>query len=223
MTFAADGAPDAGLSVAAALQSTLAALWNNPFAAVAVESIELEVGVAPVAHRYRVEALHYDRGPLRPGQDFEVHCVLRRYRGETLTRRVLLRIPEEITGTETLMLAVGPPEQTDRALGRPLEARLGSARDLDTMIRALGERRAAHRLTAVLFRRAGGVVSRGAEYGALPPTAERLLASRGAAGESERTTVAQLARAEVELDGPLVGGLMVRLSVDPARGSDEEE
>jgi hypothetical protein len=223
MAFAGERAPDPGLSVAGEIQQTLSTLWLNPFDQVEVGAIELEVAVAPEARRYRIEALHYDRGPLRPGQSLELHCVLRKHRGETITQRIELAIPPGIAREETLILAVGPPQQTQRALGRPLDQRLNSARDLGSMIQALGERRSAHRLTAVLFRRAGGVVSSGAEYGDLPPTAERLLASRGAAGRSKRTKVALLAREEIELDGPVEGGLAVRLTIDPALGSLEEE
>jgi hypothetical protein len=223
LAVAGEGVPDTGLSIAGEIQRTLGALWRNPFAPLEVEGIELQVSVAPEARLYRVEALQYDRGPLRPGEVLDLQCVLRKYRGETVTRRFRLPIPRDLAGEETLVLAVGPPDQVERALGRPLDRRLSSARDLDTMIRALGEQRSAHRLTAVLFRRAGGVVSRGAEYGALPPTAERLLASRGAAGAAQRTPVALLARREIELDGPLGGGLLVRLSIDPALGSDEEK
>jgi hypothetical protein len=223
MAFAGEHAPDPGLSVAGSLQQSLSTLWHNPFGEIEIGAIELEVAVAPSAHRYRVEALHYDRGEMHPGQTLEVDCVLRKRRGDTITRRIELTIPPDIARKETLVLAVGPPHQTQRALGRPLEQRLNSARDLDSLIHALAERRSAHRLTAVLIRKAGGVVSSGAEYGDLPPTAERLLASRGAAGRSVRTKVALLDRKEIELDGPIDGGLAVRLSVDPALGSLEEE
>ena len=106
---------------------------------------------------------------------------------------------------------------------RPIEERVKSAADLEGMVRALGQRRGAQRLTAVLFRRSGSVVSRGAEYGPLPPTAERLLASRSSAGASQRSPVSLLAREEIELDGPLEGGLAVRLRLDPGLGPEEGE
>jgi hypothetical protein len=222
LSFAADRAPSAALALAAELQRTLAVLWSNPFAGVDVSEIRLDVAVGAEANLYRVEALQYDRGPKSAGQSFELQCVLRKYRGESVTERFRLRIPEDFSGEGTLTLAVGPPDQIDRALGRPLERRLQSARDLDSMIRALGERRSAHRLTAVLFRRAPGVVSRGEELEALPPTAERLLASRGATGAARRTPVALLARDEIELDGPVDGGLSVKLKIDAGPGSGEE-
>jgi len=223
LAHAGDGAADPGLAIAADLQGMLSALWANRFSVPRVERIELDVDVRPESRRYRIEGLRYDRGPLRPGQLFEVQCVLSRYRGETLTKTLRVRLPESFAGMDTLLLAVGPPSQIERALGRPIEERVKSAADLDAMIRALGERRGAQRLTAVLYRRAGSVVSRGAEYGALPPTAEHLLSARSSGGASKRTPVSLLSREEIELDGPVEGGLAVRLRIDPGLGPDEEK
>lgn len=220
---AGGGTVDPALAVAAELQTTLSALWSNRFATPRLEAIELDVEVQPEVRRYRVEGLRYDRGPLRPGQIFELQCVLGRYRGETVTKTLRVRLPRSFAGMDTLLLAVGPPAEIERALGRPITERVNSAADLDALVRALGERRGAQRLTAALYRSAGTVVSRGAEYGALPPTAERLLASRSSGGASKRTPVALLWREEVELDGPVEGGLAVRLRIDPNLGPDEEE
>ena len=45
-------------------------------------------------------------------------------------------------------------------------------------------------------------------------TAERLLASRGSGGAAKRSPVSLLAREELELDGPVEGGLAVRLRIE---------
>ena len=75
----------------------------------------------------------------------------------------------------------------------------------------------------MLARRAESVVSRGAEYDQLPPTAARLLTTRSAAGGGKKSTVSLLSRDEVLLDGPVGGGLAIRLEVDPGLGADEEK
>lgn len=222
MAFAGEGAPDPGLALAGTLQQTVGYLWSNPFAPVEVEGIELQVQVDPQAHRYTIESLHYDRGPVRPGATVELDCVLRERRGERVTRRLQVTIPDDIVRKETLALAVGPPAQTQRALGRRLEERLKSAPDLDTLIETLGERRSAHRLTVVLARRAESVILRGAEYDQLPPTAARLLGTKSATGGGKKSTVSLLGRDEVALDGPVSGGLAIRLEVDPGLGAGEE-
>jgi hypothetical protein len=223
MVFAGEGSPPASLAIAQALQGRLSQLWGNPFSFPEVEGLELEVKVLAEAHRYQLDALLYDRGPLHAGQTLEVQCVLRKYRGDSRTETLKLQVPSDIAEGTKLTLAVGSPAQIDRALGRPIAERLKSARDLGSTLRALGDMRSAHRLTAVLFRQAGGVVSRGAAFEQLPPTAEHLLATRSSAGGAARTAVSSLARAEVELNGPVEGGLAVKLQVDSALEAEEKE
>jgi len=213
MAFAGEGAPPAGLAIAVALQARLVELWANPFTFPEVEGLQLEVKVEPDVHRYRLDALHYDRRPLQAGQMLEVQCVLRKYRGDTRTETLRLQVPPGLADGTALTLAVGSPAQIDRALGRQIAARMRSARDLGSTLKALGDMRSAHRLTAVLFSKEGGVVSRGAAFEQLPPTAEHLLATRSAAGGGSRKAVSSLVRTEVELNGPVEGGLTVRLLV----------
>ncbi len=223
MAFAGDGAGNPSLGIAQTLMQLLNQLWTNPFAYPEVAGIDLEVEVQPDAHMYRVEALRYDRGPLRPGQSLMVQCTLEKYRGEQVTESFELLVPRGLPRGTVLMLAVGPPDKIDQALGRPVVERLRSARDLPSAVRALGELKSSHRLTAVLYREAGGVVSRGAAYEQLPPTAEHLLATRAASDATVRTKYSSLARSEIEMNGPVEGGLAVRLLVDSNLEAEEED
>jgi hypothetical protein len=111
------------------------------------------------------------------------------------------------------MLAVGSPERVERAMGNPSSRRLGSTRDAAALIRVLGDRRSAHRLTAALYQPRDGVVRLGELLDDLPPTAGRLLGAQATAGGAQPTRVAELGRWEIELDGPVTGGLVVRLAV----------
>ena len=208
----ADGG-DPSIAIAVALQQALAQVWNNPFRETAPRAIELDVEVESEVRAYRVEAVHYDRGPLRPGQTLAVTCVLRRYRGDTLTRRLELTIPVGLPADTRLALLVGPPAGIDRALGRPAARRLQTAGDVGTVIRALGEVGGADRLEALLVRRAPGIVSRGVAYPELPPSAERLLAARGATDGASRTVVSEVARTSLRMDGPIDGGIAVSLQL----------
>jgi hypothetical protein len=223
MAFTGAGAKPAGLAVAQALHERLSQLWSNPFSFPEVEALELDVDVVAGLRSYRLDGLRYDRGPLRSGQKLDVHCVLRGYRGGTRTEKLTLEVPSTLPERTVLTLAVGPPAQIERALGRPIGRRLESAGDLGSMVRALGEIHSARRLTAVLIRRAGGAVAHGRAFEQLPPTAEHLLATDSLAGSSGRVSLSTLARAEIELDGPVDGGLAVHLLVDSALEPEEEE
>jgi hypothetical protein len=223
MAFAGDGAANPGIGIAQTMMQLLGQLWSNPYSYPEVTGIDLRVEVLPEAHLYMVDSLRYDRGPLRPGQTLEVLCTLEKYRGEKITESFELRIPRGLPRGTVLTLAVGPPDKVDQALGRPVVERLRSARDLPSALRALSEMKSSHRLTAVLFREAGGVVSRGAAYEQLPPTAEHLLATRAAAEATVRTKYSSLARSEIEMNGPVEGGLAVRLLIDSGLEAQEED
>jgi len=212
--FAHEGAPDPTLAVAGAVQQLLGVLWTNELSTVDVRSMAFDVEVDPEVLRYRVEDLHYARGPLRPGETLAVTCVLRRFRGETETRELRLMIPDGLTADTQLTLVVGPPAQVERTLGQPLAGRLRSATDLASVVRTLNDIESSHRLTAALVRGATGVVSRGEVYESLPPTAERLLGANGSKRPAARTRVARLDTDVVELDGPVEGGVAIRLKLD---------
>jgi hypothetical protein len=205
---------DPAIGIAVALQQVLGSLWINPFDEVRLEGIELEVRVEPQVRRYRVEELHYDRGPLRRGETLSVRCVLRPYRGESVTRTIDLTLPDELPPDGRLALAVGSPDQVDRALGQPLARRYRSAGDLAAVAEVLGDLRAANRLTAVIYHPSSGVVSRGVVYEDLPPSAQKLLSSRPGPSGTSKTRVAGLVRVEQVLDGPVDGGIVVRLQLD---------
>jgi hypothetical protein len=205
---------DPAIGVAVTLQQVLGTLWVNPFSPVELEGVDLAVRVEPEVRSYRVEDLHYDRGLLRRGQGLTVECVLRRYRGETVTRTFEVPVPDDLPEDVNLALAVGSPSEVDRALGRPLARRYGSAEDVRAVIDILADLRPDNRLTAVLIRRSPGIVSRGRAYPDLPPSAERLMSAQPGMPATSRTTVSDLFRTELELDGPVEGGIVVRLRVD---------
>ena len=69
-------------------------------------------------------------------------------------------------------------------------------------------------MTAVFYHPAPGVVSRGVAYTDLPPSARKLLSARPRSGGTSATRVADLMRTEQVLDGPVDGGIIVRLQVD---------
>jgi hypothetical protein len=176
-----------------------------------VESIDLAVDVRPEVVRYRLDDVRYDRGALEPGEPLEVECVLERYRGAQEVRRLRIQLPEDLPEAGRLRLAVGSPDALDRMLGSPLERRLDSATDAATVVRALVDRRSPHRLTAIVYEAEGALVARGEEWVELPPTAQRLLTTQSTPTRRGVAPPRALARAEIELPGPIEGGAQVAL------------
>jgi hypothetical protein len=214
MAFAGDDGRDPAIAVASELFATLRAVMDNPVERVEVEDVELEVEAAADVASYRVESVRYDRGTLAPGEPLRVSCVLRAFRGGTSAHVLELELPATLPREGTLVLAVGDPRSIEQALGAPLEQRVRSSPDAESLVLALGERRSPHRLTAVVYEPGGAIVSRGLALTELPPTAQKLL-SLGAPPQSReaRGLVSPVARAERELDGPVRGGTQLRLRV----------
>jgi hypothetical protein len=190
------------MAIAGAIQRTLAGLWANPFREVEIEELALEVDVNPEVVQYQVEALLYDRLPRGGGETIDATCVLRAYRGETVTRPLSIRIPPGLASGRELVLSVGSPAYLERILGRP------------AFVRALGSQWSPDRLKAVLYQAGAGVVRGGTAFENLPPTASRLLGAGLPANATSRTRVSRLATEEVLLDGPAQGGVSVRIRVD---------
>ncbi len=219
---AGDNAGNHAVAIASRLVGLLSTLRVNPFAPVVVESIELDVEVRPDVTIYNVESLVYDRRPLRPGETLEVGCVLRGYRGERERRTLRIRIPDEITDRRSIVLAVGGPERIEQVLGAPALRRFRSASSVAGMIEALAEQRAENELTAVIYEASRSIVADGADYEELPGTARRLLGGPGRPAGAARGGASLLGRFELPLDGPVVGGIVVRLQIEPGSGPEDD-
>jgi len=201
---AGDGASPA-VQLAAGLQRTLDLLYRNPFEEPLIEGIRLEVGTSPSPVSYRVDAVLFDRRPLRAGRPLRVVCELTGWRGAAERREIDLDVPHGIAPGTPLVLAVGAAGEIERLSGDSLEARLRTAGDFEAFVGALSRAAGPQRLTAALLRADGGVVAEGAVWKELPPSARRLANSEVLSGPITRLRASVVSRAEVVLDGPVSG------------------
>lgn len=212
MVFAGSGAEDPTVAVATQLLALLSSIWTNPHGTPRVEGIDLDARSEPGIQGWRLEQVVHDRRPVRPGQTLEIGCVLRGHRDRTVTRRLLLRLPDALPDGP-LNLAVGAPLALDRLLGGRLSRRFQSARGEQAFYEVLGDIPSADRLTAVVYGRATAVVSDGFEFAPVPPTAQRLLTESGGRG-AVALPLTPIARAEERLDGPVTGAVRHVLAVE---------
>ncbi len=213
MAFSSAGFSLGILGVAGELQRRIAALYGSGFADPEISAVEVDLDVAWEVRSWELRNLLYDRGPVRPGETLEIGCHLVGSGRQTKIQQIAITLPEDIPAGTRVVLAVGSPGMINKALGRPDEAALAAAADLESFVRALGRPRSPHRLTAILFRAGEGAVVEGRVLEELPPSAlQWITGRRGATARSKRKTVL-LEKVETELDGPLTGGLMIRLEV----------
>jgi len=213
MAVAGTAGSDPSALLAGELVGILGALWRSPFEDPGVLGIELSVDARREIVSYSLEELHYDRETVRPGDTVEVRCLLRRYRGEPITRTLTLQLPDRLPEDDRLVLVVGNPRNVDVALGNVLSQRFRSAADPEAYIGVLADLHAPHRLTALIVERGGAVIAGGGAYAQLPPTAERLLATQNTGTRRRTVAYSPIARAETELDGPISGTRQIRLRV----------
>ncbi len=223
LAAAGDGAVDPLVSVAGTVQQILSMLWNNPFERPAVEGIDVDIELVSALNRYFVETVIYDRKAVRPGGTIQVQVALRPWRGESIRRSFELRVPHGVDGGDELRLAVGPPSQIEKALGNPLVRRLQTADDLAGVVRVLGDLWSEHRLVAVLYQDSPTIVRGGAAFSQLPPTAAHLLSQGSRSGAAFRSKVSRLATSQLEMDGPVIGGLSIRVEVDAGAPEERKE
>jgi hypothetical protein len=202
------------VSAAARMGQLVAALYGNPFSQLQIEAIDLRIDITRARTAYRLESIHFDRGPVRAGQSLHITCDLASYRGQTQSRSLEIQVPEDARAGSRLSIVVGDPVAVARVLGNPLARRLQSARDLESYARVLGEFPAADRLTAVLYRRAAGAISQGAAFADLPHTAASLIGSQSEGSGDAYLTVAPLASADLILDGPVEGSVLATVEVE---------
>ena len=208
--------------IAARLHRLLTTLYGNPFSEPEVERVELEVDVRRGRIEYLLRSVHYDRGPVHPGQTVELTCVLATFRGETQSRTLEIRVPDEVRPGTRLSLAVGDTTAVARFLGNPHARRLQSAGDLESYVRVLADAPPGDRLEAVLFRSAAGAISQGEALTGLPPTAAHLLGSDAGGTGAGYLSAWPLASASLEMDGPVGGSYRERLEVDDSGGDERE-
>jgi hypothetical protein len=213
MAFTSAGFALGILGVAGELQQKTGALYRSGFADPEISAVEVDLDVAWEVRTWELRNLLYDRGPVEPGETIEVGCYLVGPGKQTKIEQLAIIVPDNLASGTRVTLAVGTPAMINKALGSPDQAALAAAADLDSFVQALGRPRSPHRLTAILFRAGEGAVVEGRVLEELPPSAlQWIKARRGATARSSRKTVL-LEKIETELDGPLTGGLMIRLEV----------
>lgn len=227
MAFSSAQGGDPALQLASTIFATLQSLYSNPLEEPTVLAIEASVDFQNELKSYRVEELLYDRMLLEAGRPLTVTAVIRGHRGARSHHQFELDLPQPLPRDGSLILAVGSPSGVDGVLGGLLLRRLESATDLDAVVGALADQRSAHRLTAVIYATGSAAVAGGTAFQGLPPTAEKLLSTLAlptVADANRRAPGTAFDRAEIELDGPVLGGMQVRLkSVRSTRDQEDAE
>jgi len=194
--------------------SPLRFLYNNPFERFHLDSLSLDLAIAPGRAQSTLRSASLGRPSVRPGGTLQVQCDLEPWRGPRESRTIELHVPEELSpGRYVLWLGGG--SEADRITASRLPGRFRPVSVRDAWNR-LGSLRSSDALYSMLWTRAPEVTSDGVDYPELPNSALALMSPPQLAGSAvQRGRWALLDEQRLPVDGVLRGELLLEIHVDP--------
>jgi hypothetical protein len=148
MFVPADNGQPAAMAAAMSLGERFGRIYDNPYNAPAVSSVNLDFDLVRERRWARLESARTDVTEARPGDEIIVETVLAPYRGERVVRQIPVKIPTS-AGKGTLRILVSDGETLDR-VGRTNQA-FGRKLDLASTIALLNKEHANNRLYVSLL------------------------------------------------------------------------
>jgi hypothetical protein len=212
LTDVAAGDTPAG-DLANAVSGPLAFLFANPFAPLALDSVDLAVRATPGRAQWTLRRARLLGAAARPGGTVRVACDLERWRGGAETRVLEVRVPEELAaGTYRVWVGGGTELTRVEAARAPARYRPTS---LDDAWRRFAALRRGTGLHAAILAGSADVTAAGLDYAGLPRSADALLASGlTATGADRRADEALVGEVRTEFPGVVRGELQLSLTVD---------
>lgn len=142
-------------------------LFTNSLAPAKVQRVELSFVEVPGRREVRIEGAWADRTSVRPGEEIGLTVRLRPHQGKSRLERVKFRVPEKAPSGE-LQVVVSNAEQLNAK--RAVLPTSYNSTDLGAIIKSFNERRVDDSVYVRMTRAASGIVVRGVELDALPPS-----------------------------------------------------
>ena len=192
----------------------LAFLYNNPFSALALDSIAVGLTIDPGQDSWTLRGVQLLDAAVRPGGTMRVRCEVERWRGGRRMVELVIQVPEEAPEGRYVLWAGGGSE-LNRFEAARLPGRYRPA-SLDEAWRRIQGLRPADQLYVTLLARAPEVTRRGRDYPELPTSALALLSSGLSAEDAgRRGNQAALDEQRQALEGHVSGEVQLEVTVDP--------
>lgn len=197
----------------AAVTAPLRFLFNNPYAALKLDSVTVAIESTPTREQWTLRSARVLDAAVRPGSSLRVECEVERWHGGRSRVALSVAVPEEMPdGRYVLWLGGGTELSRYEASRLPGRYRPTS---LEDAWRRLGQVRSGDALYAALFASAPEVTREGRDYPELPVSALALLASGQGDGDgSRRGDGARMDERRVPLAGTVRGELLLSVQVE---------
>jgi hypothetical protein len=204
--------PDAVGTAVSELALPIEFLMGNDFEKIAVESIGLDLKLAPGQELLTVYRVIADRERAKPGDKLHLTVFLDAYRGKQQIEELDVVIPKETPEGQLAVLVTTP----DSALAFDLSeaGEKLAPRSVRQMIKFLERIGPENQLVVQGYARRKGMVIAGEKYPNLPPSMLRLLANSRETGTSAPTETSLLFEERKTLDRIVAGGQVVWVTIE---------
>jgi len=199
------------------------ALLLNPYEEVEIEGVHYEVEVTPGLESAMIESAWADRAKVEPGGRLTVHVRLKQERGEDLTRKLTLEVPDSVQpGSEVRILICDAV--TNRMIERGLDPGFYAPTSFEGLLEALTRPESNRELVMRASVMDQGLRYAGAAMPALPPSALSILAQNEDGGRAERlvTDIVQRVETPWVLEGALTLSVTIKERGPAACGADAQ-
>ena len=200
------------VGAASAIAVPLTFLLRNEFEPVDIEALEITITSSEEPRTATIERIWLDTTIVRPGRTVPLKVLIRSYRGEDVAREIPLTIPENATGSLTIMVADGVrlTQWEQREAGRNPQQAHGVAQ----MVRALNETRRNNRLYVRLLSPSAGAVVSGEHLSSLPPSVLSVLETERSGGHFAPLRNATLGEWDLPTDYAISGARFLTVSLE---------
>ncbi|MBN1503617.1 MAG: hypothetical protein JW952_00995 [Candidatus Eisenbacteria bacterium] len=195
------------LSLASSLADVLAgvvdAVMNNQFEDACLAGVRCDLTLVPEQRTAVIEEVYVSEGEVRPGEEVTVSVRLRPYRGDCVTKRLRLRLPEGVCGERVEFKVCSAPEMAEWK--REFTSRRPAPRNLTQLIDWIQTSGRGHVVECAACVDDREVTVRGETLPSPPESMSRVMGNTRRAGESSVSPVAVVSETSWETDYAVAG------------------
>jgi hypothetical protein len=205
-----DNGRPAAVQAALAVGDRFGRIFDNPYSAADIHSVQLEFNLVPERRSAVLEAAHADLTEVRAGQEIVIEAVLRPYRGDRVLRRIPVRVPASVS-PGPLRIVVSDGDTLDRMRRGPFL--FGKRLDLASTIAQLNKEHASNRLYVSILESEPEAVIGDKIMPSLPPSVMNVMDGMRSTQEMSVMGESAVSEASTELDYVVSGTQVLTVTV----------
>ena len=204
--------PD-GMPVALNVMGMFTRLFTNPFEAVQVENIAVNVESVPGRQSYSIDSAWLEKGEAIPGEKLRLRVLVRPYRGAARIEETTIQVPEQVAHGTTLRVMVSDADWMNRGSRGFAGMGQGGPQGLDPLIALINKERRNDRVYVGLFVPSPTMLWDDKELPNVPLSQVNAIDGRPAPGTVQILRESLAGEASIKMSGPVSGIVSLNLPV----------